>query len=68
LGSNEWAHKRLKRPHFVVLTAPQANDREDLWRSFKLFLDEAFSEVRPKNSQSRPESRIYVQTAEATRS
>jgi hypothetical protein len=38
LDSNEWAHKRLKRPHFVVLTAPQANDREDLRRYFKLFL------------------------------
>ena len=46
MDSNEWAHKRLKRPHFVVLTAPQANDREDLRRFFKLFLEEVLSEVR----------------------
>ena len=51
LGSNEWAHKRLKKSHFVVLTRPQANDREDLRRFFKLFLEGVFSEVRMQDPE-----------------
>jgi hypothetical protein len=54
-------------PRFGSLTAKDTSLRSSL-TVCQTVSEGAFSEVRPKNSQSRPESRIYVEAAAATRS